>query len=152
MKWTDGLDKKLVTWVNEVDKQIAPKLHEIDEQVLFNQKKVLDAFRKEKVSEEELNGSTGYGYDDSGRDALDAVYADVFKTEDAMVRPQIISGTHAISTALWGMLRPGDKLLYATGMPYDTVQEVIGITGEPNAGSLKDFQIKFDYAELNEKG
>ncbi|GEL14295.1 aminotransferase class I/II-fold pyridoxal phosphate-dependent enzyme [Pediococcus cellicola] len=152
MEWTDNLDTKLVTLVNQVDKQIAPKLAEIEAQVLFNQKKVLDAFRQEKISEEELNGSTGYGYDDSGRDALDAVYADVFKTEDAMVRPQIISGTHAISTALWGMLRPGDKLLYVTGMPYDTVQQVIGLTGEPNAGSLKDFQIEFDYADLDQHG
>jgi cystathionine beta-lyase family protein involved in aluminum resistance len=152
MKWTDGLDGNLVELVQEVDQQIASKLAEIDEQVLFNQKKVLDAFRKEKISEEELNGSTGYGYDDSGRDALDAVYADVFKTEDAMVRPQIISGTHAISTALWGMLRPGDKLLYVTGMPYDTVQEVIGLTGKKNSGSLKDFNIKFDYADLDAEG
>ncbi|MCT3031524.1 methionine gamma-lyase family protein [Pediococcus parvulus] len=152
MKWTDGLDGNLVELVQEVDQQIAPKLAEIDEQVLFNQKKVLDAFRKEKISEEELNGSTGYGYDDSGRDALDAVYADVFKTEDAMVRPQIISGTHAISTALWGMLRPGDKLLYVTGMPYDTVQEVIGLTGKKNSGSLKDFNIKFDYVDLDAEG
>lgn len=152
MNWTDGLNTKLIELVKDVDQQIAPKLMAIDEQVLFNQKKVLDAFRKEKISEEELNGSTGYGYDDTGRDALDAVYADVFKTEDAMVRPQIISGTHAISTALWGMLRPGDKLLYVTGMPYDTVQEVIGITGEPNGGSLKDFNIKFDYADLDNEG
>lgn len=152
MKWTDGLDGNLVELVQEVDQQIASKLAEIDEQVLFNQKKVLDAFRKEKISEEELNGSTGYGYDDSGRDALDAVYADVFKTEDAMVRPQIISGTHAISTALWGMLRPGDKLLYVTGMPYDTVQEVIGLTGKKNSGSLKDFNIKFDYVDLDAEG
>lgn len=152
MNWTDGLNTKLIELVKDVDQQIAPKLMAIDEQVLFNQKKVLDAFRREKISEEELNGSTGYGYDDTGRDALDAVYADVFKTEDAMVRPQIISGTHAISTALWGMLRPGDKLLYVTGMPYDTVQEVIGITGEPNGGSLKDFNIKFDYADLDNEG
>lgn len=152
MNWTDGLNTKLIELVKDVDQQIALKLMAIDEQVLFNQKKVLDAFRREKISEEELNGSTGYGYDDTGRDALDAVYADVFKTEDAMVRPQIISGTHAISTALWGMLRPGDKLLYVTGMPYDTVQEVIGITGEPNGGSLKDFNIKFDYADLDNEG
>ncbi|WP_412988203.1 aminotransferase class I/II-fold pyridoxal phosphate-dependent enzyme [Pediococcus siamensis] len=152
MEWSDGLKPKLVELVKQVDQQIAPRLAEIDNQVLFNQRKVLEAFRKEQISEEELNGSTGYGYDDTGRDALDAVYADVFKTEDALVRPQIISGTHAISTALWGMLRPGDKLLYVTGMPYDTVQEVIGITGETNAGSLKDFNIQFDYADLEPDG
>ncbi|MHC3413187.1 methionine gamma-lyase family protein, partial [Pediococcus pentosaceus] len=128
------------------------RLSEIDDQVTFNQRKVLEAFQKERISEENLNGATGYGYNDMGRDALDRVYADVFKTEDALVRPQFVSGTHTISSAYFGMLRPGDKLLYLTGMPYDTIQEVIGVTGKAGMGSLKDFKIDFDYVPLLENG
>ncbi|MHC9532522.1 methionine gamma-lyase family protein [Dellaglioa sp. BT-FLS60] len=148
-KWTDHLPEKLVEIVAETDAQIEPKLKEIDEQVLFNQQKVLEAFKKNNVSETYFAGSTGYGYDDIGRDGLDRIYADVFKTEAAMVRPQIVSGTHSISTALFGMLRPGDDLLYITGMPYDTIQEVIGVSGT-GIGSMKEYGIGFDYVPLTD--
>ncbi|MDK1726487.1 aminotransferase class I/II-fold pyridoxal phosphate-dependent enzyme [Dellaglioa algida] len=148
-KWTDNLPDKLVEIVAETDTQIESKLKEIDEQVLFNQQKVLEAFKKNNVSETYFAGSTGYGYDDIGRDGLDRIYADVFKTESAMVRPQIVSGTHSISTALFGMLRPGDDLLYITGMPYDTIQEVIGVSGT-GIGSMKEYGIGFDYVPLTD--
>lgn len=148
-KWTDNLPDKLVEIVAETDTQIESKLKEIDEQVLFNQQKVLEAFKKNNVSETYFAGSTGYGYDDIGRDGLDRIYADVFKTESAMVRPQIVSGTHSISTALFGMLRPGDNLLYITGMPYDTIQEVIGVSGT-GIGSMKEYGIGFDYVPLTD--
>lgn len=114
-----------------------------------NQKRVLDAFVKHKISESHFNSTTGYGYDDMGRDGLEAVYAEVFGGEDALVRPQIVSGTHAISTALFGLLRPGDELIYITGKPYDTLEEVIGIRGE-NSGSLKDYQIDYNQVPLLE--
>lgn len=148
MNWKDDFKPEVKRIVEEVEKQIQPRLSEIDDQVTFNQRKVLEAFQKERISEENLNGATGYGYNDMGRDALDRVYADVFKTEDALVRPQFVSGTHTISSAYFGMLRPGDKLLYLTGMPYDTIQEVIGVTGKAGMGSLKDFKIDFDYVPL----
>lgn len=148
-KWTDNLPEKLVKVVTETDIQIESRLKEIDEQVLFNQQKVLEAFKKNNVSETYFAGSTGYGYDDIGRDGLDRIYADVFKTEAAMVRPQIVSGTHSISTALFGMLRPGDDLLYITGMPYDTIQEVIGVSGT-GVGSMKEYGIGFDYVPLTD--
>ncbi|WP_440971473.1 aminotransferase class I/II-fold pyridoxal phosphate-dependent enzyme [Pediococcus pentosaceus] len=152
MNWKDDFKPEVKKIIEEVEKQIQPRLSEIDDQVTFNQRKVLEAFQKERISEENLNGATGYGYNDMGRDALDRVYADVFKTEDALVRPQFVSGTHTISSAYFGMLRPGDKLLYLTGMPYDTIQEVIGVTGKAEMGSLKDFKIDFDYVPLLENG
>ena len=152
MNWKDDFKPEVKRIVEEVEKQIQPRLSEIDDQVTFNQRKVLEAFQKERISEDNLNGATGYGYNDMGRDALDRVYADVFKTEDALVRPQFVSGTHTISSAYFGMLRPGDKLLYLTGMPYDTIQEVIGVTGKAGMGSLKDFKIDFDYVPLLENG
>mgnify|MGYP003365698735 FL=1 len=152
MNWKDDFKPEVKRIVEEVEKQIQPRLSEIDDQVTFNQRKVLEAFQKERISEENLNGATGYGYNDMGRDALDRVYADVFKTEDALVRPQFVSGTHTISSAYFGMLRPGDKLLYLTGMPYDTIQEVIGVTGKAGMGSLLAFKIDFDYVPLLENG
>src|SRR5699024_11215712 len=116
-----------------------------------NQKRILEAFRQNHVSDYHFQSTTGYGYDDSGRDVLEAVYADVFGAEDALVRPQIVSGTHAISTALLGLLRPGDELLYITGKPYDTLEEVIGTRGSAN-GTLKDFGIAYDEIPLKDEG
>ncbi|MBM7552658.1 aminotransferase class I/II-fold pyridoxal phosphate-dependent enzyme [Thalassobacillus pellis] len=115
----------------------------IDKIAEDNQKRVLDSFQKLKVSDSHFNPTTGYGYDDFGRDKLEELYADVFGGEDALVRPQIISGTHAITTALFGVLRPGDELLYITGTPYDTLESVIGETEERDIGSLKDFGINY---------
>ncbi|WP_088825254.1 aminotransferase class I/II-fold pyridoxal phosphate-dependent enzyme [Listeria goaensis] len=134
--------------LKERAEQMIEALHkETDEIAEQNQAKVLEAFRKNKVSDYHFNPSTGYGYDDEGRDTLERVYSDVFHTEKAIVRPQLISGTHAISTALFGVLRPGDELLYITGKPYDTLEEIVGVRGSGN-GSLKDFQIGYDAVPL----
>ncbi|MBC1251792.1 aminotransferase class I/II-fold pyridoxal phosphate-dependent enzyme [Listeria welshimeri] len=135
----------------KVELQIASLQNETEEIAEFNQAKVLDAFQENKVSDFHFNPSTGYGYDDEGRDTLERVYADVFKTEAALVRPQIISGTHAISTVLFGILRPGDDLLYLTGQPYDTLEEIVGIRSQ-GQGSLKDFQIGYDAVPLKSNG
>lgn len=115
---------------------------DIQKNVEINQKRVLDAFRHHRISDSHLQGTTGYGYDDIGRDSLEAVYAEVFGGEDALVRPQLVSGTHAITTALFGVLRPGDELVYITGKPYDTMEEVIG-KPEKQEGSLHDFNIGY---------
>ena len=109
-----------------------------------NQMRVMETFRKYRVSEAHFAGTTGYGYDDMGRDTLDKVYADVFECEAAFVRHNIISGTHCLTIGLFGLLRPGDTLLSATGKPYDTLEEVIGIRGEAGNGSLRDFGVKYD--------
>lgn len=120
----------------------------IDRVTEFNQLKVQKAFIENRISESHFNSSTGYGYGDSGRDTLDKVWADVFCTEDALVRHNFTCGTHTLATALFGVLRPGDKMLCVTGTPYDTIHNVIGITGE-NMGSLKDFGV--EYAEVSLK-
>src|SRR5690625_1332175 len=123
----------------------------INQKVEVNQKRVLDAFRRNYIGDHHFTASDGYGYDDSGRDNLEAVYADVFGTEDALVRPQIVSGTHAISTALFSILRPNDELLYITGSPYDTLEEVIGKRGN-SSGSLKDLGVSYNEVKLTEEG
>ena len=135
--------------VNEIDQQIAPQLSKIDDNILFNQNKVLQAFKDEAVAEADLIGSTGYGSDDSGRDKLDRIYAQIFHTEDALVRSQFVSGTHTLATAMAGNLLPGDELTYITGMPYDTLQQVIGIAGD-GRGSLKSYGVKFSYVPLKD--
>lgn len=146
-----NIPEKLQKLVDEVDEEIAPKFKEIDEQIFYNQAKVLEAFQKEEVAEADLNGTTGYGDDDLGRDKLDRIYAHVFKTEDAVVRPQFVSGTHTLFTALSGNLIAGDTLTYLTGMPYDTMQEVIGLT--PNKqGTLIQRGINFSYVPLTSDG
>jgi cystathionine beta-lyase family protein involved in aluminum resistance len=123
----------------------------IDEIAQFNQLKVLKAFQKNQVGDHHFHPSTGYGYDDSGRDTLEKVYADVFGAEAALVRPQIISGTHAISLSLFGVLRPGDELLYITGKPYDTLEEIVGIRGT-GEGSLKEYNISYKHVDLTDQG
>lgn len=135
--------------VNEIDQQIAPQLSKIDDNILFNQNKVLQAFKDKAVAEADLIGSTGYGSDDSGRDKLDRIYAQIFHTEDALVRSQFVSGTHTLATAMAGNLLPGDELTYITGMPYDTLQQVIGIAGD-GRGSLKSYGVKFSHVPLKD--
>ncbi|HBL8291370.1 TPA: methionine gamma-lyase family protein [Listeria monocytogenes] len=135
----------------KVEVQIADLQNETDEIAEFNQAKVLDAFQENKVSDFHFHPSTGYGYDDEGRDTLEHVYATVFKTEAALVRPQIISGTHAISTVLFGILRPDDELLYITGQLYDTLEEIVGMRNQ-GQGSLKDFHIGYSSVPLLENG
>jgi len=139
--------EKLQPIVKEVEKQIAVVHKEIDERIETNQFRVLKSFQNKRVSDSHFIPSTGYGYDDIGRDTLEIVYADVFGAEAGLVRPQIISGTHAISIALFGVLRPGDGLLYITGKPYDTLEEIVGIRGN-GVGSLKEFGISYDSVEL----
>lgn len=112
----------------------------------FYSKKILDAFKKFRVSESDFHGTTGYGYNDTGRDKIEEVFADVLDSEKALVRNQFISGTHALTVTFFGLLRPGDTLLSITGLLYDTLDEVIGI--KENASSLKSFGIKFDYIDL----
>ncbi|NEU29281.1 methionine gamma-lyase family protein [bacterium LRH843] len=143
--------EKLEQLTRTVEEKISKHHKEFEEIALFNQAKVMKSFREHHVSDFHFTPSTGYGYDDSGRDTLEAIYADVFGGEAALVRPQIISGTHAIATALFGVLRPGDELIYITGKPYDTLEEIVGIRGNGN-GSLKEFNIDYQAIPLLETG
>lgn len=127
------------------------KFAEIDKITEFNQQRVLKAFIDNGVSESHFAGSTGYGYGDRGREVLDAVTAQIFGAEDALIRHSFASGTHTLSVMLFGVLRPGDIVLCATGTPYDTIHSVIGLSGE-GMGSLKDFGIGFEIVELKENG
>ncbi len=143
--------EKLAPIVDKVEKKIYDIHSEIDRMSEVNQFKVLKSFQNHRVSDSHFIPTTGYGYDDIGRDTLEEVYADVFGGEAGLVRPQIISGTHAISIALFGVLRPGDELIYITGKPYDTLEEIVGIRGS-GIGSLKEFQIDYKTIDLNEHG
>lgn len=134
--------KQLNELVKEVEETLFPYFKEIEERAYFNQSKVLDAFHEVKVIETDLMGSTGYGYDDFGRDHLEEIYAHTFKAENALVRLQIISGTHAITIALQSLLKPDDTLLYITGSPYDTLLEVIGVNGN-GIESLQEYGIHY---------
>lgn len=137
--------------ISEVEQQIAGVHKGIEERIDTNQFRVLQSFQKHRVSDSHFIPTTGYGYDDAGRETLEKIYAEVFGAEAGLVRPQIISGTHAISIALFGILRPGDELLYITGKPYDTLEEIVGIRGTGN-GSLKEFGISYNTVNLTEKG
>lgn len=147
MSWKDNIQPDLLAAVAKADQKIAPRLAEIDEQILENQDRVLKSFQAHNVAESDLYGSTGYGHNDEGRDKLEEIYADVLGGEDALVRPQFVSGTHAIGTALLGLVRPGDDILYITGEPYDTLQEVLGLAGN-GIGSPKEYGIGVDYVDL----
>jgi cystathionine beta-lyase family protein involved in aluminum resistance len=137
--------------VEEVEKMIKPIHEKIDERIDRNQFRVLKSYQNHKVSDSHFIPSTGYGYDDYGRDTLDKIYAEVFGGEAGLVRIQMISGTHAIATALYGVLRPGDELLYITGKPYDTLEEIIGIRGQ-GTGSLKEYGITYNSVDITEDG
>jgi cystathionine beta-lyase family protein involved in aluminum resistance len=133
------------------ENQIESAFKQLDRIVDQNQWKVIEAFQKHQVSDFHFAGSTGYAYNDRGREVLDLVYADVFGAEAALVRPHFASGTHTISTALFGVLRPGDELLYITGRPYDTLHKVVGKPGD-GTGSLADFGISYRETALTEEG
>ena len=135
--------------VSKVEETLTPLFKEIEETAYINQEKVLDAFHHVKASENDLIGSTGYGYDDFGRDHLEEIYAHTFKAEDAIVRPQIISGTHAITLALQSTLKYGDELMYITGSPYDTLLEVIGVNGN-GIESLKEHGVTYKEVALKD--
>ena len=129
------------------ENQLARQFVGLDEIALYNQEKVLKAFKNQAVQARHVVGTTGYGYDDIGRDTLCRLYADIFHAESAIVSPNIVSGTHALTLMLFGVLRPGDKLLAVSGMPYDTLTDFISAD---NKGSLKDFGVKFEHIELKE--
>ena len=131
--------------------RIAPVLAGIDETTDYNQQKMMAAFAAARVSESHFAASTGYGYGDRGREALDQVYAFALGAEDALVRHNFVCGTHALTVALFGVLRPGDTMLSVTGVPYDTLQGVIGLTGDGN-GSLREFGIRYEQVELTPDG
>ena len=145
------LDELLLEKTEAIEEKLAPYFKDVEKIAFYNQRKVLAAFRKNMVSDFHLTGSTGYGYDDSGRDVLEQVYTDVFGAEDCLVRNQIISGTHAISISLFGILRPGDELLYITGKPYDTLESIVSGKGK-DTGSLQDYGITYKHIDLNEDG
>ncbi len=131
----------------KAEKQLEEMFKQVEETEFKNTKKVLDAFRKYEINESHFVPTNGYGYDDIGRDTLDKIYAEVFGAEDAIVRHNIISGTHALTLCLFGVLRPGDLMLAVTGKPYDTLEEAIGIRGNAS-GSLKDFGVKYGQVDL----
>ncbi|MCM3089068.1 methionine gamma-lyase family protein [Bhargavaea ginsengi] len=140
------------TWKKDAEQKITPFLKKADDIALFNQAKVLAAFRENRVSDHHMNPSTGYGYDDEGREVLERVYASTFGSESALVRNQIISGTHAISIALFGVLRPGDELLYITGEPYDTLASIVSGPEGKDTGSLRDYGISYRHIDLKPDG
>lgn len=134
------------SFVENIEKIIEPQF-KIEEKIEYiNSKKVLESFKKFKISEAHLQGTTGYGYGDMGRDTLEMIFADIFKAEDALVRSQFISGTHTIATTLFGLLRPGDIALSINGKPYDTLDETLGI--RENSSSLKAFGVKYEQIDL----
>ncbi len=141
-----GIAPEVVAFGEDVLKELEERFREIDERAEFNQMKVLAAMQKNRVSAECFNATSGYGYNDLGRDTLERVYADCFKGEDALVRPQITCGTHALALALMSNLRPGDELLSPVGKPYDTLEEVIGI--RPSKGSLAEYGITYKQVDL----
>lgn len=132
--------------IKEAEKKLKNVFSNIDDVCFYNSQKVIEAFWKENISETDFNSTTGYGYGDIGRDKIEEVYSDIFETEAALVRNQFISGTHALSTAFFALLRPGDLLLSITGKPYDTLDSIIGFND--NQSSLKSFGIKYDQIDL----
>lgn len=154
MKFTDeylqcnfGIDKRILELVSKSEKKIEHIFGKYEDICAYNQYKVLDAFQKNGVSDRHFNWNTGYGYDDIGREVTEKVFAEVFKAEKAIVRTQIVNGTHALSLILSGILRPGDEIIYISGKPYDTLEEVIGIRGN-EMGSLSEFGITYKEVPL----
>ena len=145
-----GISKEVLAYGEAVEESLKERFLEIDANAEYNQMKVILAMQKNRVSETHFAATTGYGYNDTGRDALEDVYADVFHGESALVRPQLISGTHALHIALSSNLRPGDELLSPVGKPYDTLEEVIGI--RDSAGSLKEYGVTYRQVDLLENG
>ena len=141
-----GISDKIYDYSNDILEGLKERFDNIDKNAEYNQLKVIDAMQKNRVAEMHLSGTTGYGYNDSGRDTLEQVYADIFKTESALVRPQITCGTHALNVALSANLRPGDELLSPVGKPYDTMDEIIGI--RPSKGSLKEYGVTYSQVDL----
>ena len=136
----------------EAERALAPQFGHVEEVAFLNTQKVMDAFRTHRVSDSCFQSTSGYGYDDRGREVLEEVWADVMGAEAAVVRQTIISGTHALSIGLFGILRPGDVMYSVAGKPYDTLEEVIGLSGTPGNGSLRDFGVDYEQTDLNPDG
>lgn len=145
-----GISRQVMDFGKEIEEALKERFKEIDETAEYNQMKVIKAMQHNRVSDIHFAATTGYGYNDLGRDTLEAVYASVFHTESALVRPNLISGTHALTVALSGNLRPGDELLSPVGKPYDTLEEVIGI--RDSAGSLKEYGVVYRQVDLLDDG
>ena len=143
-----GIKKEILELSKEVEKEIQPQFEKIDKIKELNSLKVLEAFQYCRLSEMHLHSSTGYGIDEIGRNKVEEIYARIFRTEDALVRAQLISGTHALAVTLFGLLRPGDTMLSISGAPYDTLQTAIGISKEESKSSLKAFGVKYEQIEL----
>ena len=152
MKDFSELPDAVVKAAEEAEAKCRDAFKKIDAVCECNTLRMLKAFTDNRVSAAHMSGSTGYGYDDAGRDTLDRVAAQVFGCEDALVRHNFVSGTHALSVALFGVLRPGDEVISVTGKPYDTLDEVIGVNGATGDGSLRDFGVKFKFIELTDDG
>ena len=148
MKFSD----RIVNLTKEAEVALADIFAEIDEVSFKNTQRVMNAFSEHRVSDVMFGSTSGYGYDDRGRDVLDEIWADVFGAEAALVRHSIVSGTHALTIGLFAILRPGDVMLSVAGKPYDTLEEVIGICGNAGDGSLKDFSVEYKQIELTEEG
>ncbi|AYC29323.1 aminotransferase class I/II-fold pyridoxal phosphate-dependent enzyme [Paenisporosarcina cavernae] len=149
--FVSAIESTLLLEASKIEEKLRDSFSKIEEVAFYNQEKVLHAFHDEKISDQHLQGSTGYGYDDHGRDALERVYAKTFGAEAGLVRPQIVSGTHAITLSLFGVLRPGDNLLYITGKPYDTLHSIVGAK-EKDTGSLSNFHIGYQHIDLLDSG
>lgn len=143
-----GIKKEILELSKEVEKEIKEQFDNIDKTKEINSLKVLNAFQKCGLSEMHLHSSTGYGIDEVGRNKIEEIYAKIFHTEDALVRSQLISGTHALAVTLFGLLRPEDTMLSISGAPYDTLQTIIGISKEQSKSSLKEFGVKYEQIEL----
>jgi cystathionine beta-lyase family protein involved in aluminum resistance len=146
-----GIDRSIAGMAREMEDSAGEIFKQIEAVREINQYKVIAAMQEHGLSDSHFGGTTGYGYDDRGREVLELVYASVFKAEDALVRHQIVSGTHALAICMFGNLRPGDELVSVTGKPYDTLEEVIGIRGE-GCGSLRDFGVSYRQVELAADG
>ena len=142
------MQRELEKLAEEVEKELEPQFKKLDKLCEKNSKKVLEAFQECDLQEAHMNSSTGYGIDEPGRNKIEEIYAKVFKAEDAIVRTQLISGTHALTVTLFGLLRPGDTMISISGEPYDTLQTVIGISSEESNSSLKAFGVKYEQIEL----
>ena len=144
-----GIEQNIINFVNEKEQLILSKFEEINKIKEYNQYKVIKAMQEAKLNSADFNWTTGYGYGDEGRDKVEEIYSMVFNTEDALVRPTIASGTHALTLTLSGILRPGDELMSITGAPYDTLQQVIGVMGD-EVGTLKEYGVSYKEIPLIE--
>ena len=143
-----GIKKEILELSKEVEEDIKAQFDNVEKIKEINSLKVLNAFQKCGLSEMHLHSSTGYGIDEVGRNKIEEIYSKIFNTEDALVRSQLISGTHALAVTLFGLLRPGDTMLSISGAPYDTLQTIIGISKEQSKSSLREFGVKYEQIEL----